>query len=202
MPTTMRYKQFPVVDPDGLEGAVIATSRFLDDADEKLIRMRDGQEFFVPANLLIPRENGSFTLTVSAREILRRAEPPRTAEVEVNDTIIPAIEERLNVEKRTVETGRIQIVKRVETSETVVDEPLVEQDYEIERVPVNRILDSPMEPRYEGETLVLPILEEVLVVEKRLVLREEMRITRRQREIHDPQTHSVRREHIEVERSR
>jgi stress response protein YsnF len=55
-------------------------------------------------------------------------------------------------------------------------------------------------PRQEGDTWILPVLEEILVVEKRLMLREEVRVTPTRRDVHNPQKHLVRREHIEVER--
>jgi uncharacterized protein (TIGR02271 family) len=191
-----RYKQFPVTDPEGVEGTVLATSRFLDDDQEKLVRLGDGTEFFVPGELLAPQGDGSFRLTVPVRKILQKR-----PEME-SSTVIPVIEEELQTGTREVETGRILIHKRVDSADTVVDEPLVEEGYRIERVPLNRILSGPVESRYEGDTLILPVLEEVLVVEKRLVLREELRITRERREIRDPQTHTVRREHLDVERVR
>jgi len=37
---------------------------------------------------------------------------------------------------------------------------------QVERVPVERILDSPMTSRYDGDTLVIPVMEEVLLIEK------------------------------------
>ncbi|MDZ4803167.1 MAG: DUF2382 domain-containing protein [Bryobacteraceae bacterium] len=89
------------------------------------------------------------------------------------ETVIPAIEEHVVVDRQSVETGRLRIRKHVEETETTVDEPLLENTWEVERVAVNRILSGePPEPRYEGDTLVLPVLEEVLVVEKRLILRD------------------------------
>jgi uncharacterized protein (TIGR02271 family) len=99
-----------------------------------------------------------------------------------------------------VESGRIRINKRIETTESVVDEPLLQHSYDIQRTAVNRIIDDPPTPHYDGDTLVLPVIEEVLVVEKRLILREEVRITPKREEVRDPQTHTVRREHVEVER--
>jgi uncharacterized protein (TIGR02271 family) len=117
------------------------------------------------------------------------------------ETVIPALQESVVVETRPVETGRVRIHKHVDEADSVIDEPLLQENWDVERVAVNRILTGePPEPRYEGDTLVLPVLEEVLVVEKRLILREEMRVTRRRREVHEPQTHRVRTEHLEVER--
>jgi stress response protein YsnF len=54
--------------------------------------------------------------------------------------------------------------------------------------------------RYEGDTLVVPVLEEVLVVERRVRIKEELRITRRQREEHCHDTVVVRSEHVSIER--
>jgi uncharacterized protein DUF2382 len=51
---------------------------------------------------------------------------------QANSGVIPAIEEQLQVGTRAVEDGRIQIHKTVETSESLIDEPLLEQNYEIE----------------------------------------------------------------------
>jgi uncharacterized protein (TIGR02271 family) len=115
--------------------------------------------------------------------------------------VIPVIEERLDIRKQRRETARVRVRKSVETEERTVEDTVVDQAYEIEHVPVNRVVTEPVEPRYEGDTLVLPVLEEVLVVEKRLMLREEVRITRKRNERRTPQTHTVRREHVHVERT-
>jgi hypothetical protein len=58
-----------------------------------------------------------------------------------------------------------------------------QDDYDIEHVPVGRILDAPVPQRQEGDTLVLPVIEEVLVYRRKLYLREEIRITRRKKPV-------------------
>lgn len=196
-----RYRQFPFVDPEGVQGVVLAASRFVGEDREKLIRLPDGREVMVPRDLLQPQDDNSYVLTVPVSRLPGGAEP---ATAQHREAVIPALEEQLVVTSQPVETGRIRIHKTVDETEAVVDEPLLEDNWDIERVPVNRILPDGRvpEPRHEGDTLVLPVLEEVLVVEKRLILREEMRVTRRRTERHDPQTHRVRSEHLEVERVR
>lgn len=67
--------------------------------------------------------------------------------------------------------------------EPTPDSAFFQDDYDIERVSVGRIIDGPMMQRHEGETLVLPVVEEVLVYQKKLFLREEIRITRRKRPV-------------------
>lgn len=172
-----RTQEYRVVDPDGATGILSASSRFLDDNPNRLIRLDDGREIVVPKELLRPQDDGSFRLTARVRDILSSESQPGT-----------------------VDTGRIRVNKRVETTESLVDEPLLRESYDIQRMSVNRIVEEAPKPHYEGDTLVLPILEEVLVVEKRLILREEVRVTPKREEVHDPQTHTLRREQVEVER--
>lgn len=92
---------------------------------------------------------------------------------------IPLAQEELEVGKREVETGRVRIRKVVREHEELVDERLSSEEVEVERVPVGRVVAGPLQPRQEGDVLVLPVLEEQLVVEKRLVLVEELRVRRR-----------------------
>lgn len=98
-----------------------------------------------------------------------------------------------------VESGRIRIRKRIE--EVPVD-LMVEAGHDevtVERVAVDRPVDTAPEPWQEGDTFVIPVIEEVIVTETRLVVREEIRITRRrvsgQVAVHD----MVRREVVEIE---
>ncbi|AEG93163.1 DUF2382 domain-containing protein [Ramlibacter tataouinensis] len=96
---------------------------------------------------------------------------------------IPVVEEVLQVGRREVETGEaVRVRKQVEEAEVELDEILVREVVETERVPVGRVIDGPMAPRHEGEVLVVPVVEERLVLHKQLVLVEELRITRRREE--------------------
>ena len=80
-------------------------------------------------------------------------------------------------------TGGVRLVKKVTEHEETVDLPLLRADVQVERVPINRVVLEAPPSRQEGDTLIVPILEEVLVTEKRLMLKEEVRITRTQTEV-------------------
>jgi len=88
-------------------------------------------------------------------------------------------EEVLSVGKRTVERGRVHIRTKVLEREESVEQELETQDVEIERVPVGRPVDSIPQPRQDGDVLIVPVVEEELVVTKRLVLKEELHIRKR-----------------------
>jgi uncharacterized protein (TIGR02271 family) len=212
-------RPFPVVLENGETATMYATARFLDDRQERLIRMKDGREFLVPKSALVPRSDGSFDLRMPPDELgtydrLRPASAERGQRTterqqdqrETRDMpeggSIPVIEEEVEVRKREHEIGRVRIQKSVETREAKLEESLIRREFHVERIPVDKVIDSPVEPWYDGDTLVLPVYEEVLVVEKRLVLREEIRVTRRIEERVEHQTVPVRREHVDVERVR
>ena len=48
----------------------------------------------------------------------------------------------------------------------------------MERVPIGRVIDAVPPVREEGDTTVLPVVVEEVVVQRRLVLKEEIRIRR------------------------
>jgi len=92
---------------------------------------------------------------------------------------IPLVEERLSVAKREVESGRVRVHVTVEERQETVTEQLLRDDVEIERVPRNTRLTEVPHVRLEGTTTVIPVVEEVVVVEKALMLVEEIHVRRR-----------------------
>jgi uncharacterized protein (TIGR02271 family) len=115
---------------------------------------------------------------------------------------VPVVEETLEVQKTQVDQGGYRLVKEVSTREQLVDELLRDQRVEIERRPVGRSIEGSAmpAPRYEGDTLVIPVVQEILVTEKRLVLVEEVRVTPVEGTHRQPQTVTLRKEEIAIER--
>jgi uncharacterized protein (TIGR02271 family) len=114
--------------------------------------------------------------------------------------VVPVVEETAVVHKERVAAETVRLRKRVHEDEEVLDVPVQTETIEVERVPVGRWLDAPADVRHEGDTTVYPVVEEVLVVEKRLRLVEEVRVTRRQETRHVQERVGLRREEIVVER--
>jgi uncharacterized protein (TIGR02271 family) len=147
--------------------------------------------------------SGAIHLRVSKEEAHRgSAEVPREALVATADRgeiHVPIVEEHLVPDKRMADLGELRVHKRVDTREEVIRQALTRDDLLVERVPVNQPLEAPVSPRMEDDWYVIPVMEEVLVVQKRLVLKEEIRIRKRQveemRETHE----TVRYERLEME---
>jgi uncharacterized protein (TIGR02271 family) len=115
---------------------------------------------------------------------------------------LPVAREELRIGKRQVETARVRVSTVTRQHEEVVDQPLERQRVEIEHVPVNRYVDAAPEIRQEGEVTIIPLVEEVLVVEKKLLLREEVRIVRKREEFHQPRRVTLRRQEIRINRQK
>ena len=98
--------------------------------------------------------------------------------MEIAEERIPLVEERLRVSTREVETGRVRVRTVVDEHTEYARADLAHQGVTVERVPINREVTAVPIVREEGDTLIFPVVEEVLVIEKRLVLKEEVRLTR------------------------
>ena len=88
-------------------------------------------------------------------------------------------EETVAVEKRDVRTGKVQVRTITDQVEEVVRASLQGEQIDITRVPIDREVNAAPPVRTEGDVTIVPVLEEILVVEKRLVLKEEIHLTRR-----------------------
>ena len=177
-----------VFDAEGVRGTLEAPAGDAERDGRARVLLGDGRRLWLPPDMLERRDHGTLVFRGSFEEL-------------TTAVVVPVIEEVLRVGKRIVETGRVRVTKTVHEREEVVDEPLMREEYDVERVPVDAFVDGPVGPRHEGETLVVPVLEEVLVVEKRLVVREELRITRRRTEEREPRRIKLLSEEISVERT-
>ncbi len=116
---------------------------------------------------------------------------------------IPVVAEQLAVGTRTVDTGRgVRIHKTVVEQPVTIDERLGRDEVEIKHVAVDRIVAPEEAPatRYEGDTMIVPILEEVLVVERRVRIKEELHITRTRREERHQEAVVLKAEQVSIER--
>ncbi|QHT68528.1 YsnF/AvaK domain-containing protein [Rhodocytophaga rosea] len=114
--------------------------------------------------------------------------------------VIPVIEEQVHVSKQQIETGKVLVSKKVHEEEKTIDIPLVHEEHTVERIPVNQYVEKAPEVRYEGDTMIIPVLREEVIIQKRLFITEELRITKRKIETSVPQQVTLRREEVIVER--
>ncbi|MBV8083287.1 MAG: DUF2382 domain-containing protein [Chloroflexi bacterium] len=87
-------------------------------------------------------------------------------------------EEELVAIKEMRHVGDVQIRTVVEDVPHELQVEAFHEEVEVKHVPINRVVAEREAPRHEGETLIVPVYEEEVVVTKRLVLREELQIRR------------------------
>ena len=119
-----------------------------------------------------------------------------------DEIVIPVIEEELATGTRVVETGSVRVEKEVEKRVRQVSAPLVREEVEVRRVPVNRVVEEAPKTRRHGDTVIVPVVEEELVVTKRLVLKEEIHLVKRRTKERVVKEVEVGRERARVERRR
>jgi uncharacterized protein (TIGR02271 family) len=212
---TARERSATVIDRDGLRGRIdtyAAQSRGESSRPEVLVHLDNGQQALVPVDELVLQNDGSFIVPFSLSAIARPQQRAATGEagdetiVPSNRTrederiVMPVVAETLDVQKRKVQTGGVRIKKVVHEREEIVDEPLMREEVQVKRVPINRVVEAPVPVRHVGNTMIISLLEEVLVVEKRLMLKEELHITKGEVETYKPQRITLRTEEAVVER--
>ena len=103
---------------------------------------------------------------------------------------IPIVEERAIVERRAVERGRVRVHSHVEERQEVLRETLSHEEVTVERVPIDREVSETPSIREEDGVTIVPVVEEILVVERRLRLKEELHIkkVRRTEDVEVPVT--------------
>ena len=188
-----------VKDKDGVWGTVVSgVPHLLNIAGQVVVQIENGQQFLVPTDLLVQQPDGDYYLPLRLAELEHSGSEHGGHQNE--PIVVPVLEEELEVQKRLVETGKVRVTKVVHERETLVDEPLFHDKVAITRVPIQRVVDGPMPVREDNGTTIISIVEEVLVVEKRWMLREEVHIHKQRIETHQPQRITLRSEDVQVER--
>ena len=150
-----------VTGPGGLRGTIDLAVWPLDGSRaEVLVQLEGAASMLVPLEALVRQDDGSYHMTLDPAAFERQ----RSTDGEPSGLplVLPVIEEQLDVQTRPVETGRVRLRKIVEEREELVDPPLLRDEVLVERVPINRVVEGPVSVRTEGDTVVIPLLEEVL----------------------------------------
>jgi uncharacterized protein (TIGR02271 family) len=109
----------------------------------------------------------------------RSNEQPLHVNDERDEVVIPVVEEEVVAGAQPVKTGGVRVEKHVETRIRKIETPLLHEEVEIRRVPVNRVVSEVPPVRKKGSVIIVPVVEEELVVTKRLVLKEEVHLVKR-----------------------
>ena len=173
----------PIHDPDGASGVVES-----DDGDRVVVRLPDGGAIHLPASLIRQQDDGAYQSAV------------RFGSLGASNHTLTEVEERLDISSRVRETGRVVARTVTETVGEDVDTSGWRETVEVRHVPVGEVVREVAPIRTEGDTTIIPVYEEVLVVRPQLVLREEVHLTTHRESTQNSERVALRRQRVEVER--
>ena len=148
----------------------------------------------------LERHEGAFFIP-----LLRTEQDARVPSMEEwhEEMKIPVTKEEISITQHRIDTGKgIRVKKHVLEHDEIVDVPHAEEKLSVKHIEVGTILSegSLPQPRQEGDTYIIPVFEEVYVIEKRVRLKEEVHITKERMESKEKQKLRLRSEHVAIER--
>jgi uncharacterized protein (TIGR02271 family) len=208
-----QYQGLPVEGDSGPLGTVVGVDTDpATGATHLVVEGRDGSRRTLLSDMFTVRSNSVYVRDASAFASMGTLSQPSAATqplhasdvVEVaagEEMIIPVLREEVVIQTRQVQSGGVRVHKLVNERTETVEQPTMRDQVEVERVSIGRVVNAEAMPhaRQEGDTLIIPILEEMLVVEKRIVLKEEVRITKRRTEEVEQVQVVLREEQVQIE---
>ncbi|MDQ3862076.1 MAG: DUF2382 domain-containing protein [Actinomycetota bacterium] len=144
-----------------------------------------------------------YTGEAEPTEIMGTDPAPDLPDRENDDVRVRRSEEEIRVETREREAGELRVRKRVRTERERLAVPKKRIEVSVERVPVEEGLPTEegaaTAPQIGEEEIVVPVVEEEVVVEKRPVVKEEIRIRKVVVEDVEVVEEDVRREEVEID---
>jgi len=172
-----------VIGKGGLRGYILGPSETQENAVD--IALDDGREISVPVALLNRQADGAFRIDQELTE----------------QEVVPVVAEELKVGTRKRETGSVRVGKTVTERQETVSMPLTSERAQVRRVIIDKPVSETPPVRREGDTIIFPVVEEVAVVHKQLVLKEELHVSRRRTTEQHEEVVTLREEHPEVQRT-
>ena len=116
-----------------------------------------------------------------------------------NTSSLNVLQEQVNIDKKIIESGKVIIHKKVHQENKDVEVPVSYEQVEIKKIAINKYVNETPVIRYEGNTTIIPVMKEVAVIEKKLLLVEEVHVIKHAVQKTEEHTVPLRKEEIEVE---
>lgn len=179
---------------EDIEGVVLPIQGVSQDETSLTVRLENNSLVMVPIRYLQRKNEDRYFLAMSFRDLEKAPEPPVST--------IPVIEETPVIRKKKVDTEQVRIRKTVQQTPKIVEESLAREEVRIERKTVNELRQEPAQPRTEGNVYIIPVQEEILVVEKKILVREEIRIEKIHVQHNEKVTVQLRSEEVTIDRKK
>jgi len=119
----------------------------------------------------------------------------------VVETLVLSLAAEAAVVSKRVRRTLVRASRTTSSRSEAVEVDLKHEQVVIERVPVGRVVDSVPPVRQEGDVTIMSVVEEELVVVRRLILKEEVHVRRVQTTVPHTETVTLRQQHVTVTRT-
>lgn len=189
--------QVEIEDKVGVKAIIQGVSK---NEEDVIARMSEGTLIQIPVHLLRILNQKSYKFDGIFSDIHQESHERESVASASAENRFYVVEENPLIRKKRVETGEVKVKKSVSEKMKSVSVPLQSEEVVIERVPVDQVFDSAQSNRQEGDTWIIPVQEEILVVEKKVLVREEVRISTRKSIQEKEVLMSLRSEEIRIDR--
>lgn len=209
-----------IIGRQGLHGVLLDPLPASGSGNERVrVQLDQGEVVELPVALLWKRNAHTYEVPLAERDLVASRSgaaaeiaqprtplapeplPSRAREPEPElEAVVPVLQEELRVSKDHVQQ-RVRVHRLTDEETQVVDVPLRKESVDVQRIRIEQQVAGPLPVRQEGATTIIPVVEEVLVVERRYILREEVHVTRRAVEERHHEEVTLQRQHVEVERT-
>lgn len=121
-------------------------------------------------------------------------------EEDQGEIVIPVLAESLHVDTATASTGGVRVIKRIVTDQQMLDHHLRTENVEIKRIPMNKVVDGPQPTIQTDDLIIIPVVQEVLKIERQWVVTEEIHVSKSAKVIHVQEPIGVAHEVVTIER--
>ncbi|GAB5519931.1 MAG: hypothetical protein RhofKO_21820 [Rhodothermales bacterium] len=154
------------------------------------VQLEGGPQLTLDSSLLISTESG-YRLDVAFADLVAQS----GAEI-----VVPVVEEVLAVDTQSVETGRVKVHVATQTYDETVEVEVQHEAVHVERVRIDKAVDARAEPRTEDDRTIIPVYREEWVLQKQLVLAEEVHVWKEQTQEAVRESVTLHRDVVQVER--
>jgi uncharacterized protein (TIGR02271 family) len=190
-----------VVGKDGLQGTLLSALPTGKTEPVRIV-LDTGELIEVPASILHPHSPGILQVELGPEDLNRHNSEIDGSEIDraPGSAVVPVLAEELQVGRKAVPTGSVRVHRAVREHEQTVDIPLLKEHVDVRRVLIEQEVNGPLPVRQDGNTTIIPIVEEVLVVSKKFMLKEEVHVLRTVREERYREQITVSRQEPEIQR--
>ena len=116
------------------------------------------------------------------------------------DVTLKLAEEQIELTKQKVVDGRVRVTRSTTEHDEVINTLLNKEKVEVEHVAKAQHIESMPEIREENGVLIVPVVEEEIVVVRKLVLKEEIHIRKVQETVPFQEVVTRRKQQVNIEK--